>query len=199
MVIVSGPSGVGKTTVMQRVFERRPVALVRSVSATTRPPRAGEVDGVDYHFLSKQEFQIRRKRGDFLECFEVFGKGYWYGTLLSEVTSGLAAGKWVVLNIDVQGALSVMQQHDDAVSIFILPASLEQLQRQLRGRGTETEEAIRRRLERAEAELSTAGRYRYQVVNDDLDRAVEQICDILTQESEANRDAGGSSGRGNRQ
>jgi guanylate kinase len=170
---------------MRRVFERRPVSLVESVSVTTRPPRSGEVDGVDYHFLSKQEFEIRRKRGDFLECFEVFGKGHWYGTLLSEVTSGLAAGKWVVLSIDVQGALSVMQQHDDAVSIFVLPASTEQLQRQLRGRETETEEAIGRRLEQAECELRVADRYRYQVVNDDLDRAVEQVCDILTQELEA--------------
>jgi guanylate kinase len=190
---------VGKTTLMRRVFRCPPVPLAASVSATTRPPRLGEVDGVDYHFLSKQEFEIRRKRGEFLECFEVFGSGHWYGTLLDEVTSGLAAGKWVVLSIDVQGALSVMQRHGDAVSIFVRPDSIEQLQRRLRGRGTETEEAIQRRLERAKRELGLADRYRYQVVNDDLDQAVQQICDILTQESEADRDAGGSSGRENRQ
>ena len=83
--------------------------LVRSVSATTRPPRNGETDGVDYHFLSDEEFQLRRKRGDFLECFQVFAQGYWYGTLRSEVTTGLAAGKWVVLEIDVQGAQAVMR------------------------------------------------------------------------------------------
>ena len=83
--------------------------LVRSVSATTRPPRSGETDGVDYHFLSDDEFQLRRQRGDFLECFEVFGQGHWYGTLWSEVTTGLAAGKWVVLEIDVQGAQAVMR------------------------------------------------------------------------------------------
>ena len=83
---------------------------MRSVSATTRPPRPGETDGIDYHFLSDEEFQLRRQRGDFLECFEVFGQGHWYGTLRSEVTTGLAAGKWVVLEIDVQGALAVMQR-----------------------------------------------------------------------------------------
>ena len=185
LVIVSGPSGVGKTTVMRRVFQRRPVPLAVSVSATTRPPRPGEADGVDYHFLTEQEFGLRRKRGEFLECFPVFRQGQWYGTLLSEVASGLEAGKWVVLSIDVQGALSVMQRHGDAVSIFVRPASIEQLERRLRGRGTETEEAIQRRLEQAKRELALADRYRYQVVNDDLDRAVEQICDILIQESEA--------------
>lgn len=200
-MVVSGPSGVGKTTLMRRVFEHPPVPLVRSISATTRPPRPGEVDGVDYHFLTQQEFQLRRKRGEFLECFDVFGRGHWYGTLLSEVTSGLEAGKWVVLEIDVQGALAVIQRHHDAVTIFVRPASIEQLEGRLRGRGTETEEATRRRLEQAEHELSLADRYRYQVVNGDLDQAVRRISDILTQEqeSEADQDAGGSSGRRNRQ
>lgn len=182
---MSGPSGVGKTTVIRGVFERRPVPLVKSVSATTRPPRPGETNGVDYHFLTKQEFDLRRQRGEFIECFEVFGRGHWYGTLLGEVTSGLGAGKWVVLSIDVQGALHVMSHYDDAVTIFVRPASIEQLEERLRGRGTETEEAIRRRLDQARRELALADRYRYQVVNDDLDQAVQQVCDILTQESEA--------------
>jgi len=199
LVIVSGPSGVGKTTVMRRVFERCPVPLLASVSATTRPPRPGEVHGVDYHFLTKQEFELCRKRGEFLECFEVFGRGHWYGTLRSEVTSGLAAGKWVVLRIDVRGALRVMQQYADAVTIFVRPGSLEQLERRLRSRGTETQQAIERRLRQAERELGQAGRYRFQVVNDDLDQAVEQICGILSQEWETDQDAGGPSGRGNRQ
>ena len=185
LVIVSGPSGVGKTTVMREVFERRPVPLVESVSATTRPPRPGETDGVDYHFLTKQEFEIRRQRGEFIECFEVFGRGHWYGTLLGEVKAGLDEGNWVVLSIDVQGALHVMSHHDGPVTIFVRPASIEQLEERLRGRGTETEEAIRRRLDQAQRELALADRYRYQVVNDDLDQAVQQVCDILTQESEA--------------
>ena len=189
LVVVSGPSGAGKTTVLQGVFQRQPVPLVASVSATTRSPREGEVDTVDYHFLSAEEFDLRRKRGEFLECFEVFGRGYWYGTLLSEVTPGLEAGKWVVLEIDVQGAISVMERFSETVTIFVRPGSLEELERRLRGRGTETEEAIGRRLGQANRELALAGRYRYQVVNDDLDRAVREICDILTQELEANRDA----------
>lgn len=189
LVIVSGPSGAGKTTVLREVFRRRPVPLVASVSATTRPPRPGETNDVDYHFLSQDEFDLLRERGDFIECFEVFGRGHWYGTLRDEVTTGLQAGNWVVLEIDVQGALSVMQRHSDAVSIFVRPGSIEELERRLRGRDTETEEAIRRRLAQARHELALADRYRYQVVNDDLDRAVQEICNILTQESEVGRDA----------
>jgi guanylate kinase len=194
-VIVSGPSGVGKTSLMQRVFRSCPLPLVPSVSATTRPPRPGEVDGVDYHFLTEQEFKTHQKRGEFLESFQVFAHGHWYGTLLREVTSGLAAGKWVVLEIDVQGALCVMQKYPHALSIFVRPESLEQLGRRLRGRGTETQASLQRRLGRAKRDLDLAGRYRYQVVNDQLDRAVQQVCDILAQESEANRDAQGASRR----
>jgi len=147
------------------------------------------VDGKDYHFLSSDEFEIRRKKGEFLECFEVFGRGYWYGTLLSEISSGVEAGKWVVLEIDVQGALYLMQRHDDVISIFIRPSSRGELERRLRGRGTETEEAIQRRLNQADRELALADRYCYQVVNDDMERAVEEMCSILTQESEADRNA----------
>jgi guanylate kinase len=187
LIVVSGPSGAGKTTVMRRVYQRAPVPLVASVSATTRPPRPGETDGVDYHFLSEEEFAARRARGGFLECFQVFGRGYWYGTLHSEVATGLAAGKWVVLEIDVQGALAVMEQFPDAITIFVRPGSVAELERRLRGRGTETEEAIQRRLARANEELRLADRYRYQVVNDQIDRAVDEICHILTQHGESLR------------
>ena len=182
--MVSGPSGAGKTSVMQRVYATCPVPLVHNVSATTRPPRQGEVDGVDYHFLSELEFQARRKRGDFLECFEVFTKGHWYGTLSSEVTSGLAAGKWVVLEIDVQGACDVMRRFPDAVSIFLRPSTREELERRLRGRGTETEEAMQRRLAWADRELALANRYRFQVINDNMDQAVGDIGRILTSQWE---------------
>ena len=179
LVIVSGPSGAGKTTVMKRVFEGCGRPLVASVSATTRPPRQGETDGVDYHFLSPQRFDEHRQRGDFLECFEVFGRGYWYGTLCEEVSTGLQTGKWVVLEIDVHGAGAVVEKFPDAITIFVRPRSLEELERRLRGRGTETEEAIRRRLDRAKYELAQMGQYRYVVFNDDLDRAVREICNIL--------------------
>jgi len=182
LVVVSGPSGAGKTTVMKRVFERSDLPLVQSVSATTRPPRPGERDGVDYRFLTSEEFAARQKRGDFLECFEVFGRGHWYGTLRSDVTTGLEAGKWVVLEIDVQGALAAIAQYPDAITIFIQPSSAAELERRLRRRATETEEALARRLEQARWELAQAPGYRYIVINDDLDRAVEEICDILNRE-----------------
>ena len=187
LVVVSGPSGVGKTSVMRQVYQSCPLPLQRSVSATTRPPRPGETDGRDYHFLTNEEFQLRRKRGEFLECFQVFAQSCWYGTLWSEVTPGLTAGKWVVLEIDVQGALAVMEQFAEAVTIFLRPSSREELERRLRGRGTETEQSIRRRLAQADRELAQAGRYRYQVINDRLDQAVREICGLLTTEWEKSR------------
>jgi guanylate kinase len=187
LVVVSGPSGAGKTSVMERVLQTCRVPLVRSVSATTRPPRSGETDGIDYHFLSDEEFDIHHTRGDFLECFQVFNHGHWYGTLESEVATGLKRGKWVVLQIDVQGALALMRQFPDVVSIFLRPSSPEELERRLRHRGTETEEAIQRRLAQAQRELPLAGRYRYQVINDNMDQAVQEICDILTREWETSQ------------
>jgi guanylate kinase len=184
LVIISGPSGVGKTTVMREVFRRDPVPLKASVSATTRAPRPGETDGKDYHFLTNDDFQLRRQRGEFLECCEVFGKGHWYGTLWSEIAAGFNDGKWVVLEIDVQGASVVMDRFADAISIFIQPGSLDELHRRLRCRGTETEDAIRRRFDRAREELAFAPRYRYNVVNDRVENAVNDICNILIKEWE---------------
>jgi guanylate kinase len=188
LVVVSGPSGAGKTTLLGRVLECCELPLVRSVSATTRPPRPGETDGVDYHFLTPDLFREYLRRGEFLECYEVFNRGYWYGTLRSEVTAGLAAGRWVVLNVDVNGALAVMEQFADAITIFVRPSSMDELERRLRDRGTETEEAIRRRLAQARHELTLAERYRWQVINDDIDQAVNEICTILTNQWETDRD-----------
>lgn len=185
--MISGPSGAGKTSVMRQVYQTCPVPLARSVSATTRPPRPDEIDGVDYHFLHNGEFVDRRKRGDFIECVEVFGQTYWYGTLWSEVTTGLNAGKWVVLEIDVQGASDVVKRFGDAITIFLRPSSHEELERRLRGRGTETEEAIQRRLAQADHELDQAEHYKYQVINDDMDQAVRDICEILTKEWKRSR------------
>ena len=179
LVVISGPSGAGKTTLLKRLYATTPVPLVTSVSATTRAPRPGEVDGVDYHFLSREEFTRRREQGEFLECFEVYQRGDWYGTLKSEVTPRLTAGKWVVLEIDVQGTLAVLTQHPDAVTIFVRPSSLAELERRLRDRGTESEEALQRRLEVARRELASADRYRYQVINDDVDQALKHLRTIL--------------------
>lgn len=180
LVVISGPSGAGKTTLLKRLYECAPAPMIVSVSATTRPPRPGEHDGVDYHFLSKDEFERRRLRGDFLECCEVYQRGDWYGTLHSEVAPRLAAGKWVVLEIDVQGTLAVLQHYPAAVTIFIRPGSIDELERRLRQRGTESEAALQRRLDVARRELASIERYRYQVVNDNVDRAVEELCKILS-------------------
>ena len=182
VVIISGPSGAGKSTVVHELMQNCREPLVLSVSATTRAPRPGEVEGVDYHFLSKEEFQRRREAGAFLECKEVFGRGDWYGTLQSEVASGLGAGKWVVLEIDVEGAMSVLAAHPDAITIFIHCGSLAELERRLRQRNTETEASIQRRLEVARGELALQDRYTHQINNTDVAQSVHQICDILGRE-----------------
>lgn len=179
LVVVSGPSGVGKSTVVRRLLERVGDALRLSVSATTRPARPGETDGRDYYFLAPEEFARRRAAGEFLECVEVFGRGHWYGTLWSEVSSSLDRGQWVLLEIDVDGAARVVEQFADAITLFLRPDSLEELERRLRLRGTESEEAVQRRLSVARRELQLADRYAYQVINVTVDEAVEQICQIL--------------------
>lgn len=184
LVIVSGPSGAGKSSVLGRVMETCSLPLRLSVSATTRPPRPNETDGVEYHFLSHDEFNRRRKAGEFLECIEVFGRGEWYGTLAETVEKGLEGGDWVVLEIDVQGMQSVVDRFPAAVTIFLHPGSVEELEKRLRNRGTECEEDLQRRLEVARKELEYLPRYRYEVINDTMNRAVEQICSILLGESE---------------
>jgi guanylate kinase len=180
LVIISGPSGAGKSTVVDQLLRDCPLPLALSVSATTRSPRPGEEDGVDYHYLSMEEFQRRRAAGDFLECCEVFGRGHWYGTLKSEVASGLKAGKWVILEIDVEGAMKVLEQAPDALTVFIHPGSMEELERRLRGRRTEAAPDIDRRLQIARHEMTFTPRYTHVVTNHTVDRAVREICDILT-------------------
>jgi guanylate kinase len=179
LVVISGPSGVGKSTVVRQVLGRLGARVYLSVSATTRPPRPEERDGVDYYFLSDAEFQRRREAGDFLECIEVFGRGHWYGTLWSEVRSGLARGKWVILEIDVDGAREVTEEFPEAVMIFIRPASIEELERRLRARGTDDEESVQRRLAVARHELHLSNQYEFQVVNVTVPEAVDEICEIL--------------------
>jgi len=178
LVVISGPSGVGKSTILRRLLAEVP-QLVPSVSATTRPPRAGERDGVDYHFIPLAEFERRRANGEFLECCRVYGREHWYGTLASEVAPRLAAGKWVVLEIDVEGTLSILERYPDAITIFVEPAHPDQLLQRLQGRGTESAEAMARRLEVARRELLEAHRYRHRVVNDNVDSALAEIERIL--------------------
>ena len=178
LVIISGPSGAGKSTVLRELVARCELPLELSVSVTTRAPRDGEQDGRDYRFLSQEEFARRRDAGEFLECKEVYGRGDWYGTLRSTVASGLEAGKWVILEIDVEGAMMVLGQHD-AVTIFLHPGSPQELESRLRQRGTETEASIERRLEVARHEMTFMPRYQHEVINSTVDEAVDQICQIL--------------------
>jgi guanylate kinase len=181
LVIISGPSAVGKSTVVRELLQQCDLPLRLSVSATTRQPRPGEVEGVNYYYLTYDEFQRRRHAGEFLECFEPYGNGTWYGTLRETVATGLKQGKWVLLEIEVNGAMEVMDLFPDVISIFVRPESFAVLEQRIRGRLTESEEEILARLRRAEYELSLSGHYGHQVINDTVDQAVRDICNILHQ------------------
>lgn len=182
VVIISGPSGVGKTSVLRKLFAECELPLVESVSATTRTQRPGETAGKSYHYLSEQEFEKHRKNNEFLEYCEVFGYGHWYGTLRQPVTTGLEAGNWIVLEVDVEGAAKVLKTYPDAITIFIHPGSIEELERRLRGRGTESEEVLKRRLEVAKHELDASPIYRHIVTNESVDQTVNDICELLEAE-----------------
>ena len=182
VVVLSGPSGSGKTTIVNRLLTDSPVPLMKSVSATTRPPRPQEIDGQDYHFLTPETFQAKLQADQFLESAEVFSSGFYYGTLKSEIDRAAELGRWVFLEIDVQGALNVVQKYPRAITIFLKTPSSAEFERRLRARGTETEEVIQKRLATAAKELQSADRYRHIVVNDTLDTAVAEICEILKSE-----------------
>ena len=180
VLVLSGPSGSGKSTIVDRLLNESPVRLREAVSATTRRARPAEVDGKDYFFLSHEEFAAKRERGDFVECAEVHGVGDWYGTLASEISRAERESVWALLEIDVEGALAVMERYPGALTIFVLAPSMEEYRIRLESRGTETSEAISRRIATASREVQQAERYRYSVINDDLDRAVLEITTILS-------------------
>lgn len=178
LFVFSGPSGVGKGTLKAKLFEEFADRIVYSVSATTRGPREGEVDGKDYFFISRQEFERRVKNNEFLEHAEFAGN--CYGTPRAYVEKLLDSGMNVVLEIDVQGALQVMKSMPECVSVFILPPSFEELEHRLRGRGTETEEKIRERLETAKRELPYAPQYDYQIINGgDIEAAYQSLREVF--------------------
>lgn len=179
LVVISGPSGVGKSTVVAQVLEKCSVPLVLSVSATTRSPRPGEIDGKNYVFLTHEEFAKRRENGEFLEFKEVFSRGDWYGTLKSTVASGLSDGKWVLLEIDVEGALSVKAEYPDILMIFLHPGSMEILEQRLRDRQSDTEQSIQRRLEVASREIARSDQYDFVIENRTVDETVTRICQVI--------------------
>ena len=179
LVIVSGPSGAGKSTIINRVAKLRP-DIRFSVSATTRDPRPGEVDGKDYYFKSQEEFWNMVKADAFLEHAEYVGNSY--GTPAAPVDENIQAGYTVILDIEVQGAGQIMEKRPDVVSVFLCPPSLEELERRLRGRGTDSEEKIRDRLLAAHREYALAHKYSYIIINDDADTAVRELDAIITAE-----------------
>jgi guanylate kinase len=174
--VITGPSGVGKGTLIKMLLDRVP-SLALSVSATTRSPREGEADGVDYHFLTEDQFQERIAAKDFLEYASYSGNHY--GTLNSELDRCLAKGRSVVLEIEVQGAQQVRAARPDSVQIFIAPPDPAVLRERLSGRGTDSAEAIDKRLKTAEQELAAQDDFKHRIVNDDLDKAADELESIV--------------------
>jgi guanylate kinase len=178
LFIVSSPSGGGKTTLIRRLLAKPPGAPLRfSVSHTTRTKRDGEVDGREYHFVTAAQFETMARHGEFLEHNEVHGN--FYGTARAEVLPRLAAGDDVVLDIDVQGARDIRAAHPEAVSIFIVPSSESELERRLRARGLDGEDAVRKRLINAAKEIAQASDFQYVIVNEELERASLELESIV--------------------
>ena len=179
LVIISGASGTGKGTVCKKLLAENP-NIFYSISATTRKPRQGEVDGREYYFITVDEFKTWIAEEKFLEYAEVYGN--FYGTPIHKIEERLRRGEDVLLEIDIQGALNVMKKRPDGVYIFLLPPSLEELKNRITGRGSESPETLERRFQAATSEIATGKKYQYAVVNDTVEAAVAKIQNILAAE-----------------
>lgn len=179
LLVISGPSGAGKGTICKALLEKHK-DIYLSVSATTREPRVGEVEGVNYFFTTKEQFLQKVEEGDFLEYAEVYGN--YYGTPKSSVQKMLNEGRDVILEIDIQGALKVKENCEEGIFIFILPPSMEELKQRIIKRGSETPESLMRRFKSAYKEINYISKYNYAVVNDEIDTAVSKLEAIITAE-----------------
>jgi guanylate kinase len=179
LFVVTAPSGAGKTSLIEALMRDDP-SLKESISYTTRPPRPGEKNGVDYHFVDEPTFRAMRERGEFLESAQVHGN--YYGTAKKVIVEAVARGEDIVLEIDWQGAEQVRRLYPDCVGIFILPPSLEELERRLRGRGQDSEAVMRERLANARDELAHAGEFKYAIINKDFETARRELAEIIKRE-----------------
>ena len=179
LFVITAPSGAGKTSLIEAVMRDDP-SLKISVSYTTRPPRKGEKNGVDYHFVDEATFKGMRERGEFLESAEVHGNHY--GTAKRVILDAVKRGDDLILEIDWQGARQVRKLYPDCVGIFILPPSMAELERRLRGRGQDAEAVIQRRLANAQAEMTHASEFNYAIINKDFDTARGELADIVRKE-----------------
>jgi guanylate kinase len=180
LLVISAPSGAGKLTLLNEIRGRRTDQFVTTISATTRQPRTGEEHGVDYYFLDREAFETRRERGEFVEWAEVHGN--FYGTLGGELDRCLATGKDVILELDVQGMRNLRDLRSDMVSVFLMPPSLEELERRLRSRGTDDDSVIALRLKNAETEMADRRTFDYVVVNDKIEAAASDLEAIIRAE-----------------
>lgn len=179
IIVLSAPSGTGKSSIIKNLMDYPELNLGFSVSATSREPRGKERHGVEYYFISHEEFKRKAEAGDFVEWEEVY-PGTCYGTLKSEVQRVTEAGQNLIMDIDVKGGLNVKKLYgEQAITIFILPPSKKELEKRLKGRGTDAENVIKKRLEKADFELSFAPQFDVSVVNDNLDKAVEEVKKII--------------------
>lgn len=172
LIVLTGPSGVGKGTLLKALLQRHP-ELKLSISATTRSPRAGEVDGVNYYFITRQQFDLMVSEGEFIEWAEFANN--CYGTPRRAVEEQLQAGQWVILEIELDGARQIRQSFPEAYRIFILPPSIEELESRIRGRGQDSDDAIDRRLQRAKAEIDAASEFDVQIINDEFHTALDRL------------------------
>ncbi len=172
LIVITGPSGVGKGTLLQALLQRHP-ELKLSISATTRSPRTGEVDGVNYYFITRQQFDLMVVEGEFIEWAEFANN--CYGTPKRSVEQQMASGEWVILEIELEGARQVRQSFPEAYRIFILPPSIAELESRIRGRGQDSDDAIDRRLQRAKAEIDAANEFDVQIINDVFNEALDRL------------------------